>query len=82
MDSPDSATRLRGIERAAAVGSPESILHLTKRAEKASWKNDPREALVLARALAQFADRPAVRDALDGFVAATMGTARATISPE
>lgn len=82
MDSPDSATRLRGIERAAAVGSPESVLELTKRAEKASWKNDPREALILARALAPFADRAAVRDALDAFVTATMGTARAALSPE
>ena len=82
MDSPDSATRLRGIERAASVGSAESILQLTKRAEKASWKNDPREALVLVRALAPFADRGVVRDALEAFVGATMGTPRAAISPE
>ena len=82
LDSADSATRLRGIERAAAVGSPESILQLTKRAEKANWKSDPREALVLARALAPFADRAAVRDALEAIVGATMGTAHAAISPE
>lgn len=77
LEASDSASRLRGIARAADVGSPEAVQLLTARTERAVWKSDPHEALALARALAPFADKPAVRDALESILKSTVSSMRA-----
>jgi len=75
LESTDSATRLRGIERAAALGTPDAVVLLTKFAESASLgRGDAREAIQVVRALAAFADQAPVRKVLAAFVVSpTMG---------
>jgi hypothetical protein len=80
MRSMDSGERLRGIERAAAIHSPEA-LELLERAVGPSSSNvdrwastegvarqDPRALLVAVRALAAWTDSKSARDALAGSI--------------
>ena len=63
----DADDRLRGIERAAAIGTPETIALLADAVERdrsQQLKADPRALLAVARALARFADQERVRAAL------------------
>jgi HEAT repeat protein len=72
LDSTDPNARLRGIERAAAVGTPEAIERLRQLGEgAANGRGDPREAIALVRALAQFSDQVPVRVVLAKFVDAS-----------
>lgn len=65
VKSADPDERLRGIERAAAVGSAEAVALLVQAAEPSSpVRTDGRALLALARALAPFAEQERVRNAL------------------
>lgn len=72
LESTDPNARLRGIARAAAVGTPEAIDKLRALAEgAANGRGDPREAIELVRALSQFSDQVPVRVVLAKFVDAS-----------
>lgn len=63
----DADERLRGIERAAAIGTPEAIALLADAVEHdraQQLRADPRALLAIARALARFADQERARAAL------------------
>ena len=70
----DADERLRGIERAAAIGSPETIALLADAVERdraQQLRADPRALLAVARALARFADQERARAALLAVVSAS-----------
>lgn len=61
----DVDDRIRGIERAAAIGTPESIALLVEAVERnAAIKGDSRALLAAARGLARFADQDRARTGL------------------
>ncbi len=65
VKSVDPDERLRGIERASAIGSAEAVALLVQAAEPTSpVRTDGRALVALARALAPFADQERVRNAL------------------
>lgn len=68
----DADDRLRGVERALAIGTPESIGLLADAIEHeraAALRSDPRALLAIARGLARFADGERARAALLAIVA-------------
>ncbi len=65
LRSSDPDERLRGIDRAAAIGSTEAVALLVQATEPSSTvRTDSRALVALARALAPFADQERVRTAL------------------
>lgn len=61
----DSEERIRGIERAAAIGTPESIALLVEAIERnQTVKGDARALLAAARGLARFAEQDRARTGL------------------
>jgi HEAT repeat protein len=67
----DSEERIRGIERAASIGTPEAIALLVESTEhNRAIRADARALLAMARALARFAEQEAVRTSLLAIVAA------------
>ncbi|MCL2723200.1 MAG: HEAT repeat domain-containing protein [Polyangiaceae bacterium] len=68
--NPDE--RIRGIERAASIGTPQAVGLLARAAEKGSdssaARSDPRALIALARALCLFADQESARTALFAIV--------------
>jgi len=65
LHSADSEERIRGIQRAAAIGSQESVALLVQAIESiASVRADSRSLLEMARALAKFADQDRARGGL------------------
>ncbi len=68
LRSSDDEERLRGIERAAASGTPDGIALLVQSADPTGLRSDARAWLALARALSPFAGQAQVRTALLGLV--------------
>lgn len=73
----DADDRIRGIERAAAIGTPEAIALLVEslersgpRADALDLKSDTRAVLAMARGLARFADQERARAGLISIVGA------------
>lgn len=65
MSSDDAAARLRGIERLAAIGTPEAVDALLEQIEQGSpAARDPRARLAAVRALAGFTRKDSVRQLL------------------
>ena len=74
----DNDDRLRGIERAAAIGTPESIALLVEAVERnAALKGDSRAVLAAARGLARFADQDRARTGLLAIVGLPSPSGRA-----
>jgi HEAT repeat protein len=72
IESADPNARLRGIARAAAVGTPEAIDRLRALGENAAnGHGDPREAIEIVRALAPYSDQASTRKVLAAFVNAS-----------
>jgi len=69
LRSEDPENRLRGIVRAASLGTPEAVARLIDIAEPSSTvRLDARALIEVARALAPSADKPATRTALVNLV--------------
>ncbi len=69
LHSADADDRLRGIRRAAAVGSPEAVSLMVQAAGPGGpGRVDPRALIELARGLAPFASEEAVRERLSGML--------------
>jgi hypothetical protein len=69
--SADPDERIRGIQRAASIGTPESIAFLVDALERGTQiKSDTRALLATARGLARFADRERARAGLLAIVGA------------
>ncbi|WP_394832510.1 HEAT repeat domain-containing protein [Pendulispora rubella] len=69
LRSEDPENRLRGIVRAASLGTPEAVARLIDIAEPSSTvRLDARALIEVARALAPSADKPATRAALVNLV--------------
>jgi cellulose synthase operon protein C len=69
LQSTDADERIRGIDRAAALGTPEAVTLLAQAASGSSaMRADSRALVALARALAPFAQQERVRAALLGMV--------------
>lgn len=67
----DVDERIRGIERAAAIGTPEAVALLVETVERnQTVKADSRALLAMARALAKFADQERARTGLMAIVGA------------
>jgi HEAT repeat protein len=65
LRSPDPDERLRGVERAASIGSAESLALLVESLERSQQlKGDTRALLAAARGLARFADQERARAGL------------------
>ncbi|AKU98076.1 HEAT repeat protein [Labilithrix luteola] len=83
LRSTDPDERLRGIQRAAAVGTPEAVALLAQLAEGSSttgtMRGDPRALVDLARALSRFTDHERARAGLLAIV--TGGTTTASRRP-
>ncbi len=63
--SADPDERIRGIQRAASIGTPEAIALLVESLERSPQiKSDTRALLAMARALARFADQERARTGL------------------
>ncbi|MDF2695298.1 MAG: repeat protein [Labilithrix sp.] len=63
--SPDPDERIRGIERAASMGTPEAIALLVEALERTPQiKSDTRALLVMARGLSRYADQERARAGL------------------
>jgi HEAT repeat protein len=63
--SDDAATRLRGIERLATIGTPEAVDAMVEQIEQGSpAARDPRARLAAVRALASFTKKDSVRQLL------------------
>src|SRR5262245_34534076 len=68
--SSDSDERIRGIERAASIGTPEAVALLVESLERsAQIKADTSALLVMARGLSRFADQERARAGLLTIVA-------------
>jgi HEAT repeat protein len=65
--SSDADERVRGLERAGAIGTPEAIA-LLARARDASMRSDGRAEIAIARGLAMHVEVPAARAALVAIV--------------
>ena len=77
VHSPDAEERLRGVERAAAIGSPDAVALLTLQLEASSpTRDDARAKIAVARGLAAHTDQAAARAALTSLV--TYATPRAS----
>jgi HEAT repeat protein len=69
LRSTDPDERIRGIQRAASIGTPETVALLVQATESSpAVKSDPRALIELARALARFADQERARGALVAIV--------------
>ena len=69
LRSPDPDERIRGIQRAASIGTAETIALLVQAGESSpAVKSDSRALVELARSLAKFADQDKVRSALMALV--------------
>jgi HEAT repeat protein len=69
LRSLDPDERIRGIERASRLGTPEAIALLVESLEKSNQiKSDTRALLAMARGLARFADQDRPRVALQSIV--------------
>ena len=65
LRSSDADERLRGVERAAALGTPEALAVLVQQLEPgAATRGDARAKIAIARGLAAHVDQPAARAAL------------------
>ncbi len=65
LHSPDGGERLRGVERAAALGTRDAIALLVEQLDlSAATRNDARAKMAIARGLAQHTDQLAARAAL------------------
>jgi HEAT repeat protein len=65
LRSGDADARLRGLERAAAIHSPEALALLVREVEEGAIRQDPRALLVVVRGLSAWVDREMARTALE-----------------
>jgi HEAT repeat protein len=65
LRSSDPDVRLRGVERAAAMHTPEALALLVREIEGGAIHQDPRALLVIVRGLSTWIERDAARSALE-----------------
>ncbi len=82
INSPhDPDERIRGIQRAAAMGTPEAIALLNSALEKQTIKADPRALIEIARGLAHHADQDRARAGLLQIVNVASPALAARVTP-